>query len=288
MRKLAFELSVLQKRNTEGSHSTQAARNAILHQASNTLHTLGYRHMGVHSIKSKHVEALVKHWTMRELSSGTIKNRMTHLRWWAEKVNKPGIMSRGNVAYDIPGRRYITNLDKSRTLDQNKMQNIADRHVRYSLKLQEAFGLRREESIKFIADYADRGSTILLKSTWTKGGKEREIPVRNEAQRALLDDIRCFANRSSLIPSNKNYIQQLRTWERNVSDAGFDRLHGLRHAYAQTRYAELTAWPCPIKGGPSRRDMTLEQQEEDREARQTISREMGHERLEIVSVYIGS
>ena len=72
-----------------------------------------------------------------------------------------------------------------------------------------------------------------------------------------------------------------------MSDAGFDRLHGLRHAYAQTRYQALTSWQCPIQGGLSRRDMTLEQQEKDREAGQTISREMGHDRLEIVSVYIG-
>lgn len=288
MRKLAFELSVLQKRNREGSHSTQAARHSILKQAADTLHDLGFRNMGKDSLKPKHIDALVKHWTEKELTPGTIKNRMAHLRWWAEKVNKGSIMSRVNETYDIPGRRYITNQDKSRNLDNSRLQGVTDRHVKWSLKLQSAFGLRREESIKFIASFADRGDKIVLKSTWTKGGKEREIPVRNEEQRKLLNDVKRFAGKGSLIPTNKNYIQQLRTYERNVSNAGFDRLHGLRHAYAQQRYEELTGWKSPIQGGPNRRDLPEELKQRDTDARLTISREMGHERLEIVAVYIGS
>lgn len=41
-----------------------------------------------------------------------------------------------------------------------------------SLQLQQAFGLRREESIKFQPRYADRGDHIALKGSWTKGGRE--------------------------------------------------------------------------------------------------------------------
>jgi hypothetical protein len=46
-----------------------------------------------------------------------------------------------------------------------------------SLRLQAAFGLRREESIKFRPDYADRSDHIILKGSWTKGGRERAIPI---------------------------------------------------------------------------------------------------------------
>jgi integrase len=53
-----------------------------------------------------------------------------------------------------------------------------------SLELQQAFGLRREEAMNFQPSFADRGDHIMLKASWTKGGKERIIPVRTEAQRA--------------------------------------------------------------------------------------------------------
>lgn len=38
-------------------------------------------------------------------------------------------------------------------------------------EMQAAFGLRREESIKFAPSFADRGDSVVLKPSWTKGGK---------------------------------------------------------------------------------------------------------------------
>jgi len=66
------------------------------------------------------------------------------------------------------------------------LEKVRDQHVRMSLELQQAFGLRREEAIKFQPSFADRGDHIVLKESWTKGGKSRVIPVRNEAQRAVV------------------------------------------------------------------------------------------------------
>ena len=57
-------------------------------------------------------------------------------------------------------------------------EKIRDTHVRMSLALQEAFGLRREEAIKF-SPYADKGDHLELKASCTKGGKARSIPIRS-------------------------------------------------------------------------------------------------------------
>jgi hypothetical protein len=65
------------------------------------------------------------------------------------------------------------------------------------------------------------------------------------------------------------------------------KMHGLRHAYVQHRYEELTGWECPAVGGPDSKALTPEQREADREARLTISQELGHEREAVVSDYIG-
>ena len=64
-------------------------------------------------------------------------------------------------------------------------------------------------------------------------------------------------------------------------------MHGLRHAYAQDRYKELTGWKCPATSGPDSKALTLEQRELDREAMLTISRELGHEREQVTAAYCG-
>ena len=64
-------------------------------------------------------------------------------------------------------------------------------------------------------------------------------------------------------------------------------MHGLRHAYAQNRYEELTGWKCPATGGSNRQSLAPEQRELDHEARLTISQELGHEREQVTAAYLG-
>jgi hypothetical protein len=96
-----------------------------------------------------------------------------------------------------------------------------------SLELQQAFGLPREEAMKFQSSYADRGDHLVLKASWTKGGRERVIPVRSEAQRNVLNRARRLAGQGSLIPSSRNYVQQMRVYEGNTLRAWLSQRHGL-------------------------------------------------------------
>ena len=109
-------------------------------------------------LKRKHVDALVAEWQRRGLAVGTMKNRMSVLRWWAEHVGRPGVVGT-NAAHGIGERRYVTNEDRSAVLDPEKLAGVKDEHVRMSLELQAAFGLRREEAIKFMPAYADRSTS---------------------------------------------------------------------------------------------------------------------------------
>ena len=119
------------------------------------------------------------------------------------------------------------------------------------------------------------------------GCEAREIPVRTPEQRALLDRAHQLAGRGSLIPGERNYRQQLRVYERHTANAGLSKLHGLRHAYAQARYVELTGWEPPAAGGRSSESLSGGERAVDREARLAISRELGHEREQITAVYLG-
>ena len=287
MRDLNHQLKQLCQRNRDGSHATQRDRERVLTLIADQLHALGFRGMNSRSLKPKHVEALLEHWRREDLSVGTIKNRMAAMRWWAQKVDRQNVIARSNDHYGIPERSFVSDGSKAKSICVADLEKVCDPHVRMSLELQSAFGLRREEAIKFAPTYADKGDHLLLKPSWTKGGKARVIPVRTADQRDVLDRAHRFAGGGSLIPSERNYRQQLRVYERHTANAGLSKLHGLRHRYAQTRYEDLTGWKAPAAGGPPARTLDAVQRALDREARLTISRELGHERPAIVAVYCG-
>ena len=287
MKDLNYQLGKLCRDNRDGGFSTQATRSRILDLIANQLQELGYRRMQPRSLKPKHVDALVAHWQHQGISVGTLKNRLSTLRWWAKKVNKPSIIAKDNSVYGIGKREYVARESKARKLDDRKLSEISDPYVRVSIRLQAAFGLRREESIKFNASYAIQDDHIRLKSSWTKGGRARTVPITNNDQRRLLEEVRMLAKGGSLIPAQLNYVQQLHRYEQQLRNVGLCKLHGLRHKYAQRRYEELTGWKAPAAGGPASDSLTTDQRTLDKKARVVISQELGHNREAISAVYLG-
>ena len=287
MRDLNYDLMRLQAAHDDGSHGTRTARSYALAQIADTLHDLGFKGLRATGLRRKHTVALVQEWKRQGRSIGTMKNRTAHLRWWARHVGRPGVVP-SNSELGIANREYVTNEDKSVVLDPGKLALVRDEHVVMALRLEADFGLRREEAIKFTPSRDDRGDRIRLKGSTTKGGRPREIPVRNEGQRRLLDEARRLAGGGALIPPDRNYRQQLKVYENRTREAGLYRMHGLRHHYALTRYEEITGWKAPAAGGPRQRSLTGARRRIDREARRTIARELGHDRASVLSVYIGS
>ncbi len=287
MKDLNYQLSKLCRSNRDGGFSTQATRSRILDLIANQLQVLGFRRMQASSLKPKHIDALLAKWRGQGISTGTLKNRLSALRWWAKKVNKPSIIARDNSIYGIGKREYVAKESKAQKLDDKKLSLISDPYVTLSLRLQAAFGLRREESIKFNPTYAMQGDHIKLKSSWTKGGRARTVPITNEEQRRLLEVVKALARGGALIPPHLNYVKQLHRYEKQTQKAGLYRLHGLRHGYAQRRYVELTELVCPVAGGLPSKELNPEQRALDHKARAMISSELGHARVDISAVYLG-
>jgi hypothetical protein len=84
------------------------------------------------------------------------------------------------------------------------------------------------------------------------------------------------------------YIRQRQIYDGQHKRAGLSNMHGLRHRYAQTRYEALTGWEVPKAGGPRAAQLDSARRQSDRLARQEISRELGHERIAVTAVYLGS
>lgn len=91
----------------------------------------------------------------------------------------------------------------------------------------------------------------------------------------------------NLLASDESYIDFMRAAVRPARDLlhehGLKGFHELRAAYACERYEQLTGFPAPVNGGRGYR----EDREFDQRARQQISHELGHNRIDVVSAYIG-
>lgn len=283
---LAYDLKNLALGSAEGSYSTQATRNRGLQAIARELRELGFRLPGASSLKPKHVETLVTRWKAEGRTDGTVKNRLGWLRWWAQKVRKSSVMLPENEDYGIGQRERFTR-DRAHRLDPERLDRVTDPLVRLSLQLQAAFGLRREEAIKFRVRHADRGDRLVLKPSWTKGGRYREIPVTHEKQRALLDQLHAAVGDRALIPDGQTYKDQLQRYKHQTAKAGIGNGHGLRHAYAQWRYKVLTGLSCPARGGEPASSLSRDQQDRDRWARELIAEELGHGRIDVTDAYLG-
>jgi integrase len=287
MRDLAFQLKNLCREHRTGGDTTQADRAMMLQLFAEQLYALGYKKLQLPELKGRHVNKLLARWHADGVSTGTLKNRLSVLRWLYRRLGKASVIPATNAALNIPQRQYVATRSKAQDLPPDQLAQIHDPGIRLSLELQRAFGLRREESLKLKPRQADEGQWLMLQGSWTKGGRPRSIPIRTPAQRALLDRAKAFAGHGSLIPPDLKYIQQRRRYDSETHRVGLAKMHGLRHAYAQERYRELTGWDAPAAGGPGMRQLTPEQRLADHDARLRISSELGHGREQITTVYLG-
>lgn len=182
------------------------------------LHEADYQLSSIHHIKQRHVKHLVARWQEEQLNPATIKNRVSQLRFIARAIRNPLVVP-SNAELGLTPRLYLSENNKAiKDMDLTRFSNPL---IRHSVKLQQLFGLRREESLKFIVSEADKGSKLALKGSWTKGGIPRTIPITTEAQRAFLDELKQILPKgASLIPPEKSYREQEITYIGQVRLSG--------------------------------------------------------------------
>jgi len=127
----------------------------------------------------------------------------------------------------------------------------------------------------------------------TKGGRSgasaaRWIAVTDQVRDALdrASEASPKGSRNLLAPdeSYKDFMQAVVRPARDLlHEHGLKGFHELRAAYACERYEQLTGFSAPVNGGRGHR----EDRELDQRAREQISHELGHNRIDVVSAYIG-
>jgi integrase len=290
-----------QTRNKGVGNNTKKARAYVVYQFFEDLRKNGFPIKNILNLGQKHVKAAVKIWLDADLSPSTIQLRLTILRWLCTSIGKDD-MIHGPDYYGIPEdrivRTYVATVDKSWAGNQiftdELIQKVKDMDawVAMNLELMQQFGLRIKESILIRPRFSDLEGSITVEEG-TKGGRTRYVPIRNEAQREVLDRAILMADqnqRKSMVHPGKDLTQSIRRVYYVCEKFGITREqmnitpHGLRHEYANDRYEEIAGVPSSVRGG----DPRFGSQFDDDEARHTVTRELGHARLSITSAYTGA
>ena len=293
LRSAKFSINELVNKSRVHAYATKADMRHMLFRCIKDLHELGFKVGHIKGLQAKHIYALVDHWKSQGKNPATIKNYMSKLRHTASLLNNPKLIKPDNATYNIEKRSYKTTINKA--IHQIDLSKCTDPHIRLSLEGQTLFGLRREESMKFTLSAALHANELKIMPSWTKGGIGRTLKVTNDAQRQWLDKVaQLVSPGESLIPRERTYKQHLTHYQVQAKLMGICKLHGLRHAYAQRRYRELTRFLdpngqgliCPIDGGKKYKEMNETEKKIDQQARQILSIELGHSRISIIKTYI--
>lgn len=264
------------------------------------------------NVSKKHVGEVVEYWKEhKRLSAATIKEYLTGVRIAAKHYKNMAVAGSTNAEFGIENQVYVTNKDKSlaedhysRVLENLKSGTLDQQRIAAQLELQRTLGMRLEESAKFDPNRDVRFNGQVDIADGTKGGKPRFISTVSPEARAAIEYARSRVSPkgNTMNPEKsekqwRNYVyNQLRKLGITRKESGAS-CHGNRHAYAQTRYTEMTGFPPPCCF-PSKEAFRENAEKTagndwvklDQDARQVLLGEMGHgpRRGQTVSVYLGS
>ena len=284
------------------SEKTLANRRQEVKQIGAQLWAGGYPLTELRQLKGRSIDFLLDVWQgkradsctgrVRALAPATLENKISTLRRICEWAGKPGLVPKTSRKLRlVPRERYErSNVAWSLKTEGKNVERIpADLpHIRYAVRLQEAFGLRKKEALRLNVADADKGGRLYVVAG-TKGGRPRWVPIRTPEQRQLLNEVKEFQKRTprGTLITGADQKGAFDHYKRGMGAAGFTKGHGLRHQYAQSRYRDLTGRPCEKAGGLPSFRLSVADKVEDERARELLARELGHGRIEVVAQYIG-
>ncbi|BBP55460.1 integrase domain-containing protein [Pseudomonas brassicacearum] len=237
------------------------------------------------------------------ISIGTAQNRLS-------SVNRTMAALRGDQYVKIPSPSKALGLQRSSVRgeapqgqDRAQIELIAralsersQQRVAAIVHLARKTGMRLREAILADLPRLQREARQLGKiniQDGTKGGRSgasapRWITVTDQIRGALDRAWEASPSGSrNLLAPNESYKEFMQSVVRPARDLlhehGLKGFHELRAAYTCERYEQMTGFPAPVNGARVYR----EDRELDLRARQQISHELGHNRIDVVSAYIG-
>ena len=296
------------KNGKVASERTKTLTREVVSAVFKQLHTLGYKLQNPVNLQERHIRALVEYWWFtKKRSPKGIQNDLSRLRRFAEMMGKPGLVrSASHYLPDVDPQELkvqtVTRRGKSvsaQNVDVGDILARADQkdwRLGLMLRMQLAFGLRREEVLKCDPYVQDMGDWLAVPPGHGKGGRPRNIPILTRTQRDILDMVKAGIPKGEKLGwpymtdgKPATLKQNLVRYRNLMSRTGFTKNelgttgHGLRAQFAENN-ALLHGILPPTLGGSKNQ---VEKDEMKIRLRK-LAEAMGHSREQVMGAYYGS
>lgn len=297
------------------SHKTRQERADFLRRFFRDLHQkAGFKTVpDPRNLGDRHIRAMVAVWQKERLAPATIQTYLSFLRGLALWLDKPGFIRKPEHYGLTPAeyqRHEYAQRDKSWTAAGIAIDALIervcayDRHVGASLRLMQALGMRRKESVMFrphqcvvpfeatgLPSEQRQAERYVRIQEGAKGGRLRFVPLDSPERIAAVEfaqsivegkDAHMGDPRHSLARNLRRFDYVMARFHITKEGLGATS-HGLRHEAAIDHYTEESGGIAPtIRGGGSvSPDMDLI-------ARQSVARLAGHNRIRASGAYLGA
>ncbi len=282
---LIIQLDRLAAHNRQGSYQTRRRYYEAMKRFCKFLANQ-YRVERLANIAPKHIFAYVETMQAQGKSAATIKTDLAAIRFFHDQMPKPRYRLPDNAAIGLE-RRSFGKVDRTWGDDEfQRMLEKAQTMERYdyvlAFNLARYAGLRIHECFRIdtaTAEKALRENAITIKG---KGGKIRTVPINKPIALALHKQLETTQRGHKLlapdgIPTDhaihqlQEFIIRYRPEVQDVKNRYPLTFHGLRHTFAAEKYQQL-----------------MESGTDALEARYAVSRLLGHNRADVVNVYLAS
>ena len=252
---------------------------------------------------------VAEYWKSKGYTAGTMQNKASALRAICNAAGNENIKNINNGELGIVSRNVLNpnNLNGAAVISEKSLKKIKNPEVSAALRLEAAYGLRREESAHVVFELAKghvvtapgKENILTMKGSWCKNGRERGKITYNGRPNGelILRDGGVVLKQVAESVKGININYRVEQFQRKINYAA-DKCkkldnnpdihpHALRHNYAHERYREITGRNCPAAGGLKYSEMSSKEQKQYHSAAKIISEELGHSRETISRTYIG-
>lgn len=210
----------------------------------------------IRNMKTNHVQAYVEYLKNDGLGNGTICNRMAAVRDLAQAIGKANIVAKENKDYGVArGSRQKPVIENQNEVNRIRLTlaEMASNGDRVAMMchaaagLRDEFGLRAKESL-MTSKLVDTPNGVALRIEGAKGGRSRDLPIRNEAQLQAVQQVALVSQAlgsgtGRIIPPEMTlkeaYNAQRTLWrELGGTKSNASHMHAARHTKAQEMNAQ--------------------------------------------------
>jgi len=215
--------------DNRGSFKDKQHRAYVVHKLIDDLFIVGDVPSSWQCLTSLHIQKLIIHWQMLKISCASIMRYMTILRTFLASIH---CHLSGIDNQSLKLTRQYKRLKKT-IITPNVWQDLSIASARFIMALQTQFGLTFSEAIRFIPDIHYRQEALWITREIAFNSEDRTIPLRNDTQKIILDDLIKHTNGSTSLMQHHGYDVLRHRWYQALENRQLPSHMNYRYLYAK-------------------------------------------------------